>query len=218
MLEIAEASLKAQIRRVSQLRNPAFKGWKARRWGSPAPIAVKWAVLDRYGFKYGNWIETGTYLGETTNFLSHGGGKVFTIEPQPELAARARSRFASAPHVSVIEGLSEEVLESVIERAADGSALSFWLDGHYSAGITHKGPVDTPIREELRIIASKIAELKEVAVLVDDVRCFQPDDENYREYPSRSWLVAWADQCELEWTIEHDIFCAYRSETKSRMD
>ncbi len=49
-----------------------------------------------------------------------------------------------------------------------------------------------------------------VTVLVDDVRCFDPSQTEYAQYPSRSTLVAWADRLDLWWIIEHDIFVALR--------
>ena len=185
-----------------------LKAWKLIGYSPPAPSSVKWCVLGRHGFLAGTWIETGTYMGETTHFLANKAAMVYTIEPEPSLAAKAKLRFSETKNVNVIEGLSEDVLEDLIDLTAE--PLSLWLDGHYSAGVTHKGPIDTPIREELRIIASKIAAMKQVAVLVDDFRCFDPTDENYADYPKRSWLVEWAENNNLEWTIEHDIFCAYR--------
>jgi len=202
------ARLRVRISATLFRKQRELKHWKQRGWSSPAPNFVKWSVLSRHGFLAGTWIESGTFLGDSTHFLSKKAAMVYTIEPEHSLAARAKLRFSKTKNTKVIEGLSEDVLENLIDLASE--PLSFWLDGHYSAGVTHKGLIDTPIREELRIIASKIVDLSEVAVLIDDVRCFDPANADYLDYPKRSWLVEWAENSKLEWTIEHDIFCAYR--------
>ena len=88
--------------------------------------------------------------------------------------------------------------------------VSFWLDGHYSGGDTYQGPLDTPIREELNEISQMLDQLNSVSVFVDDIRCFDPSSQEYSQYPSRNWLAQWADQNGLNWTIEHDIFIAYK--------
>lgn len=46
----------------------------------------------------------------------------------------------------------------------------FWLDGHYSAGVTARGEKDTPIVEELSHIFSS-SDIGHV-IVVDDARCF----------------------------------------------
>jgi hypothetical protein len=53
--------------------------------------------------------------------------------------------------------------------------LNFWLDGHYSDGITFKGDKDTPIVDELNHISMNLDRYNEVCVLIDDVRCFDPE-------------------------------------------
>lgn len=49
----------------------------------------------------------------------------------------------------------------------------FWLDGHYSAGVTAKGEKHTPIYEELEHILGT-QERKHV-IIIDDARLFGTD-------------------------------------------
>ncbi len=179
----------------------------------PAPREVKWAILHRYGIPTATWIETGTFLGDTTAFLAQTARWVYSIEPEPRLAESARKRFSNSSNVTIIEGLSEDVLEELV--VSTNGPLALWLDGHFSAGITHRGPQDTPIRDELAIIEKNLGRFTSLTVLVDDVRCFAPHDPNYANYPSLIWLVQWADRNCLEWTIEQDIFIARRIEKES---
>lgn len=174
----------------------------------PAPQRVKWSVLKRHGGAGDIWVETGTYLGATTAFLAASAKHVYSIEPEPDLARRARERFAGNERVTILEGLSEDRLPELLHDLR--GSVSFWLDGHYSEGLTFQGPTDTPIRFELSLIEKSLTRLDSVKVLVDDVRCFDPHSELYSDYPSPSFLVKWADANEMPWTIEHDIFVARR--------
>lgn len=188
--------------------------WTTLRWSTsgyavPAPKAVKMAVLQRYGDVSGNWIESGTYLGRTTRALARRARSVITIEPSDFLAARAQRKFKHYMNVQVIHGLSEDVLPLILSQSS--GPLSLWLDGHASGGLTHSGPSPTPIRAELSAIAEHCAPIKSLAVLVDDFRGFGLSQEEGGAYPHRSYLVDWADSLGLSWTIEHDIFAAWRA-------
>lgn len=184
------------------------------RWGRtgfnvPAPQRVKLEVIRRYGQHGGLWIETGTFLGATTKELAKIADAVITIEPSPELAAQARKRLARHANVTVLEGLSEDLLPGLLE-GREGN-VSFWLDGHGSGGPTFLGPLLTPIRQELQAIEEHLDQFDRVAVLVDDFRGFGASSDVDGDYPSRSFLVAWADRHGLAWTVEHDIFAAWRA-------
>jgi hypothetical protein len=181
--------------------------WKSSQYAMPAPQEVKWAVLRRYGGPADTWVETGTYLGDTTDFLASTAKHVYSIEPAPELVTRARHRFQDNARVTIVAGLSEDTLGPILDELA--GPVSFWLDGHYSAGITHRGPEDTPIRAELTVIEEHLPRLGPVTVLVDDVRLFDPRIPEFSSYPPRAWLVSWAERNHLVWNIEHDIFAAW---------
>lgn len=187
-------------------RRRLAKQWKSEGYPSPAPPQVKEAVFRRYNLPGSIWVETGTWMGDTTDFLSRFAKHVWTIEPGPELAARARIRFENYANVTVVEGLSEEQLEPILSTISGDACL--WLDGHFSSGDTYQGPLDTPIVLELEALSRHLSRLNRVVVLVDDIRCFDPSNPEYANYPSRSDLVAWADSHGFEWSIEHDIFVA----------
>ena len=83
--------------------------------------------------------------------------------------------------------------------------MNFWLDGHFSAGATFQGELDTPIISELDAIAANLPNLLPIAILIDDVRCFDPTLPEYATYPPLDVLVDWARKHDLRWHIEHDI-------------
>lgn len=180
--------------------------WRQRGYAAPSPPHVKHALLLRVGMPEETWIETGTYLGDTTALLARRARMVYSIEPEPKLYERARRRFADHRNVEILRGTSEEVLPGLLARLTGD--VNFWLDGHYSAGVTFRGPQETPIVDELAAIAAALLQLGRVVVMIDDLRCFDPCVPEYNTYPTRSSLVEWADTHGLSWHIEHDIFVA----------
>lgn len=196
---------------VSPIRRKLFpnrevSAWRADKFPMPAPAIVKWGVLHRWGIPNGTWVETGTYQGHTTAFLASTANHVYSIEPDTGMARRARQRFLHTGNVTIINGLSENFIGKILDQVS--GPLSLWLDGHFSGPGTHRGPSDTPIVQELKAVQSRLHKFKEISVLVDDVRLFDPTNPAFASYPNRSWLVGWADESDLEWHIEHDIFIA----------
>jgi hypothetical protein len=125
---------------------------------------------------YPTFVETGTYQG---NMAAHAAGlfrTVHTIELQPALAAAARVTLQPFRNVTVHEGNSAEVLSRLLPSIT--APAIFWLDAHYSGGVTARGAEDTPVLQELRAIARH--PVRPVAVFIDDARVFGMDEG----YPS----------------------------------
>jgi hypothetical protein len=154
------------------------------------------------------WVETGTYLGETTKFLSRHACKVYSIEPETILFLKAKEYFKSFHHVSILHGTSEDTFPKLLPKIKGN--VNFWLDGHYSEGITYKGFRDTPIIYELNSISKNKKNFKNIAIFIDDIRCFENNIEEFSSYPSLDYLVKWAQKENFSWHIEHDIFVAKR--------
>ncbi len=163
-------------------------------------------VLTRNGLANATWVETGTYLGDTTEFLSQTARMVYSIEPGPKLFADACKRFGRHANVKIINGLSEHVLPFLLSGLTGD--VCFWLDGHYTDESTHKGPQDTPILDELLCIGDNISHFDRVAVMIDDVHLFNGQTHIYGTYPHIEKLEEWALAAKLNWHIEHDIFVA----------
>jgi hypothetical protein len=171
-----------------------LRAWRAdardrRDWSSyrrrpvvPPPHIVKVrAVLDHARrFGTGVLIETGTLEGEMIRKVHAAFRRAYTIELDPALARRAARRLARFPGVEVIEGDSTRRLPEVLARV--GEPALFWLDGHYSGGVTARGSKDTPLVEELDAIARH--GVRGHVVLVDDARCLGAGD-----YPSLERLT-----------------------------
>ena len=54
---------------IKQLRD--YSAWKQRGYLDQSPQLVKQNVFMKYGIKGASWVETGTYLGTTTNYLKN---------------------------------------------------------------------------------------------------------------------------------------------------
>jgi hypothetical protein len=199
---IIRSSYPYRILRLSQ----GFVRWGKSAYAAPSPHFIKLAVLLRNAFPSSTWIESGTLIGTTTKELLKHGTFVYSIEPEPTLYSNAAAYFKSYPNVEIIEGLSENVFPSLLPKLSGD--INFWLDGHNSGGITHKGPQDTPILDELAHISRNLIHFGKVCVMIDDVRCFNPELVEFSSYPTLNALVEWANRNSLSWKIEHDIFIA----------
>jgi hypothetical protein len=144
---------------------------------------VKERVLLDYARTYGLkvFVETGTYYGDMVAAMKPFFDEIYSIELSSELFAISQRRFRADRHVHLVHGDSATEVEHVVKRI-DRSAL-FWLDGHFSAGVTAKGSKDTPVFEELAHIFAA-GHLPHV-VVIDDARCFGTNPE----YPTLEELL-----------------------------
>lgn len=183
--------------------------WLRSRFRGPAPHFVKMNFLS-LAKNVDVWIETGTYLGQTTRKLAGMGGRVISIEPSSEFATMAAKRLSSFPNIQILNALSEDVLDQTISSIefTKEKSIAFWLDGHFSEGNTFLGPLETPIETELEVISSHLRNFESIWVYVDDFRCFVKSE---KDYPAPSVLVNWAIRNNLNWTVENDIFLATSS-------
>ena len=197
-------SFKFLTNKIKQMK--LMKKWDVDAFCMPSPPYVKRKVLLRNGYKNATWVETGTYRGDTTHLLSQDSKFVYSIEPEAKLFEAASARFANIANVEIIKGTSEYMFPTLLPELQGD--CNFWLDGHFSGGSTFQGAQDTPIVEELKAIADNMQNFTKLAVLVDDIRCFDPTKEGFESYPDLNFLVDWANQQKLRWNIEHDIFVA----------
>ncbi len=168
---------------------------------SPPPHFVKQSLLLRHGIKNSVWVETGTYLGQTTKFLSEHFNFVHSIEPSKKCLRIAKRNLKFSKNVALYEGTSELCFEKICSSL--NGDICFWLDGHYSEGITFKGVSDTPILFELDTIKKYLGNFTNTVILIDDIRTSHIDKENY---PPLSCYVNWADSVGMDWIIELDSF------------
>lgn len=119
----------------------------------------------------------------------------------------ALRRLAKFRNIELLLGTSEELFEECLRAA--GTNVACWLDGHWSGGTTYLGNQQTSIRHELEVLGKYIDQFESLVVFVDDVREF--DGSPRTGYPHRTELVKWASTSGMDWTIEHDIFIAWKT-------
>lgn len=163
------------IDRWRQVR--ALREWEARGENPPPPQAYKYDLIRKYGQRFGIdvLVETGTCFGDAIQANLPFFREIYSIELGRDLFERAQNRFRRRPSVKLFQGDSGVVLREVLDRVKEPAL--FWLDGHYSEGVTAKGELNTPIRQELALILAR--RLPDV-ILIDDARCFTGRDD----YPS----------------------------------
>lgn len=168
--------------RESDLNLFWLSSWEAteKTFGEPVPHPAKSkqgiiaATARRTGARI--LVETGTYLGDMVNAQLDNFDRIYTIEIDGDLYKRATERFREHKHVHLFLGDSGKVLPGLVEQISEPAL--FWLDGHYSHGITGKGEKDCPIYEELDAILKTRDRVKHV-ILIDDIRCFNGKDYDY---------------------------------------
>src|SRR4051812_10654258 len=129
--------------------------WALRGSKPPLPSYAKSALLRGLAAsrRFEALVETGTYLGDGLARLSPLFPRSFSIEVEPALHARAKARFAGRNEIELLFGDSATALKALLARPDfPQGPVFFWLDGHYSGGITGQGALETPIMAELEAV------------------------------------------------------------------
>jgi hypothetical protein len=176
---------------IEQHPVPTLTGWEKRQH------LIEW--VRRSGVRV--FVETGTYLGETTLALREVVERCVTIELDAALHARAQARFAGAPNVELLHGDSGTLIRDVLDRL-DQPAL-FWLDAHYSGAGTARGVEDSPILGELDSILSH--RIRNHIVIIDDAREFTGENG----YPTIRRLAKFAESRGYAIRIRDDLIRLY---------
>jgi hypothetical protein len=166
------------------------------RKGRPVPPVhvVKQKAIDAYRIQYGlsTLVETGTYLGDMVEAQRNRFTQIFSIELSERLYRKALKRFKAYSHIHLLQGDSGEKLKEIV--AALKEPALFWLDGHYSGGITAKGAKECPVREEL---AAMLNSKWQHIILIDDARLFIGSND----YPDMNELLSIVKQADKKYAI-----------------
>lgn len=123
-------------------------------------------------FPFDAFVETGTYLGGTTEFLATHGKPVYSVECNPEFHEKAQLLFRHLPLVHLTLADSLEFLRSLLGTDLPPEAMSFfYLDAHWNHRL--------PLADEIRIIAHQHPH---AVVMVDDIKVEDDDSYGYDAY------------------------------------
>lgn len=180
--------------------------WERRGRPAPPPPRVKQGIVAEYARRHHSelFVETGTYRGDMVEAQRRRFRRVWSIELQPRLAQQATARFARDRTVSILQGDSAVLLPDILASVRE--PCLFWLDAHYSAGVTARGAVDTPIVSELETILRHPVEGH--IVLIDDAREFTGKND----YPTIEALRERVADVRPDWVVEvrDDVIRAHR--------
>jgi len=110
---------------------PDYWYWILRGRPERSPHLLKQKVVREYGERYSlkTLVETGTYYGEMVAAQKGRFERIYSIEFAPELAERAKKKFAGEPHIKIFCGDSRAILPEVLAELS--APALFWLDGGY---------------------------------------------------------------------------------------
>ena len=159
--------LKVKLEREKRM---IINNWKKMGEPIPPPNLIKQEIVEEYARKFSIQIliESGTYLGDMVFAMKNIFSEIHSIELDTNLYKKAKKRFTNIENIHIIQGDSSKVLPELLTLI--NQPCLFWLDAHYSGGITAKGNLNTPIMIELKSIFSH--KTKNHVILIDDARCF----------------------------------------------
>ena len=105
--------------------------------------------------------------------VAAGAGEVVVVDDMVRGRPGNLARVLGRRNVRLIEGDSGIRLPEML--ADIRRPVLFWLDGHYSAGVTASAALHTPISAELQAILRH--PVKGHVILIDDARCFDGSND-----------------------------------------
>jgi hypothetical protein len=187
----------------------AVRSWRRRGEPVPPPYALKRRTLREYAGRFGlrTLVETGTFYGDTSFALRNDFERIVSIELDRTLYERAKRRLQPYKQITVLQGDSGKVITRVMKEISQ--PVLFWLDAHYSGGITARGEIDSPIFAELDVILAH--PIKNHVILIDDARDFTGKD-GYPTLPQlREYLMRKRPDLNLE--VRHDVIRIHQVQT-----
>jgi len=131
------------------------------------------------------FIETGTFVGETARVASALFERVDTIELDPMYYLTATRKFEGISNIYPILGDSRKCLAAAIALGGKEKRRLYWLDAHWWSLAAEKAMLDQcPLLDELKVINEMDAE---ACIMIDDASFyFRPPPKPYNapQWPS----------------------------------
>lgn len=179
--------------------------WIANRLNR-APHILKRRIIKRKAQEHNArmFVETGTLFGDMTYSQRNHFKRLFSIELDSYLFHRACRRLKRFPHITLLHGDSGQKIAEVLKEVTEPCV--FWLDAHFSGGITAHGEQATPIHKE--IVAILKHDIKDHVILIDDARDFNGSGG----YPSSKELRLFVENLDQHYSVwlESDILIISR--------
>ncbi|MBK9982497.1 MAG: hypothetical protein IPP15_08740 [Saprospiraceae bacterium] len=174
-----------------------FGRWQKAGRPAPPPHYIKQMTIEEYQKKSGYTVlvESGTFLGDMVESQKKSFKRIVSIELSSLLFKKATKRFKNDPNVSIVHGDSGEKLTEILDATME--PVIFWLDGHYSSGITAKGNKECPVFEEIDAIFNSVNRSDHI-ILIDDARLFT----GKYDYPEISRLTDYIQRKNEKYKVE----------------
>ena len=121
------------------------------------------------------FIETGTYFGDTISSIHKYFNKCYTIEVSKELYNFTKKKYKVKNNIVFINGDSGYELNNLILNIEQ--PIVYWLDSHYSGGVTEMSNLETSILLEIEAIIKR--NNPNDVIFIDDYKDF-----GRKDYPS----------------------------------
>ena len=182
------------------LSNRKLVGW-VPKYSKAAPFLFKKKLFDENDISDGIGVETGTYLGLSTEYLADISKMVYSIEPSNKYY-ELEKKLSSKKNVKLFHGTSEDCLGDLLENI-DATNISFWLDGHFSAGDTFEGLNHSPLLHELDLIKNNLLKFEKIYISIDDFRIFSSfyPKANKHILPNQMELINWTNENNFHWKV-----------------
>ncbi len=158
----------------------------------PCDIPKNFVLTLKEKYNIDNFIETGTYIGDTSLWASNHFKKVITIEAFETYYNESLQRFQNEnkDNIYLYKGVSYEILSDTNKLEIDylNDSTIFWLDAHWSGQDTYGDDMVHPLLNELTLIKNSNVEH---FIFMDDLR--------FMSHPCRF-------ECKDEWPLLGDIF------------
>lgn len=171
---IQASELQTLMPDLASAKSPNLRLTMTKNYTSTVALSSNFMRSLKNLFKATTFVESGTFLGWTTQNAASVFPHVYTIELSQDIYQKAYTALQKFPQVTSYLGDSAVVLPTILSRI-QGKAL-FWLDAHYSGNhFNHQtalGKKNVPILDELEAVRK--AGYTQGIILIDDVRIFDP--------------------------------------------
>jgi hypothetical protein len=155
-------------------------------------IVLRKFVLD-YDIKM--FVETGTGIGDTVDFVNGCIPIIYSIEIIPEIANKAQNRFAYHDSIEIVNAESVDGLKKIVEP--DNAGTLYFLDAHFPGADFGYAKYDSeknkdkriPLQKEIETIVKLRGEaIKNDCFIIDDLRVYEDGDYGDGNWPLRKEL------------------------------
>ncbi|MDR1510881.1 MAG: hypothetical protein LBS53_14750 [Synergistaceae bacterium] len=128
-------------------------------------IPVHVAEFMQKTYQLDTFVETGTYMADTAVSVSKFFKKVYTIELSEGLYTTAKNKYKHIKNIDFLQGSASLELSRLLSSEFPPSL--FWLDAHWSGGVTAGENIPCTLLDEIDII---LRSNKDHVILIDDAR------------------------------------------------